>query len=65
MHDCFFLIISHVLKFDTICVMILKLAIAIGTLCCNGVGFKCLARSFKLAITFQFSILLVNMLHVA
>jgi hypothetical protein len=48
----FFLIVSHVLKFDAICVMILILAIAIGTLYCNGVGFKYLARSSRIVVTF-------------
>jgi hypothetical protein len=50
----FFLIVSHVLKFDTICVMILILVVAIGTLCCNGVGFKYLTRFLKLVVTFKF-----------
>jgi hypothetical protein len=39
MHDSFFLIISHVLKFDVIYVIILIYLIAArGTLCCNGQG---------------------------
>jgi hypothetical protein len=33
-----FLITSHVLKFDVICVVILILLVATSTLCCNGQG---------------------------
>jgi hypothetical protein len=33
-----FFIISHVLKFDVICVVILMLLVVTSTLCCNGQG---------------------------
>jgi len=40
-----FLIISHVLKFDVICVVILILLVAPSTLCCNGQGLWDLCSS--------------------